>query len=130
MKIIIEVTAEEISDLIKSQNRICPADTTRTFVEIKPSLYACIKKFCAETDNPPKPESLTETADEYVDYHQRCGAEIPVDIRETPYVSKDDLTKALERLQRFTCVSSKIRNMKLSELVYITNQASVHNPHV
>lgn len=84
-----------------------------------------------ETSDFAKSQNRIRTADEcIVDYHQRCGVDVPTGIKETPYVLKDDLMNALEQLQRLACVSSKIRNMKLSELVYITNQASVRNPRV
>lgn len=105
----------------------------RTFKVIKEQFGDVIKDYSSyeEAPNKPKPEPLTEIADEYiVDYHRRSGAEVPINVKEMPYVSKDDIKNALKQLQKLAYVSSRIRNMKLSELIYITNQASVHNHRV
>lgn len=107
--------------------------STRTFKVIKEQIGDIAKDYSSskEVPNKPEPESLSKIADEYiVDYHRRSGAEVPIDVKEMPYVSKDDIKNALKQLQKLAYVSSKIRNMKLSELIYITNQASVHNHHV
>lgn len=58
MKIIIEGTAEEISDLIYLQSRKNSANKQRTFAEIKPSLYACVEKSCKGSDDVLRPKSL------------------------------------------------------------------------
>lgn len=107
--------------------------SVRTFKVLKEQFKDVIKDytFSKEAPNEPELKSLTEVDNEHiVDYHRRFGAEVPIDVKEIPYVSKDDIKNALEWLRKLACVSPKIRNMKLSELVYITNQASVHNHHV
>ncbi len=131
MKIILEGTTEEIFDIVKPQKQICSSDTPHILEEIQSAPCSCIEKLCEKADDTIRSESLTKTSNEYIfDYHRRSGAEIPAYVKEMLYVSKDDLKKSLEQLQRLDRTNSRIRNMKLSELVYITNQANVRNHHV
>ena len=154
MKIIIEGSSEEISNLSESFDKkeklthetveltldssklaeqvtaSCRATLSesqkkgRTFGEIKSKLYVFSNGLCREMNDQSKPKSLTETADEYIcNYHQRSGIEIPDNVKEMLYVSKADLKNAVEEIQRSAYMDSKVRNMKLSELIYVTEKA-------
>lgn len=57
MRIILEGTAEEISDLVYLQSRKYPADKVRTFGEVKHEIRDYIKK-CTEADGKCKPKKM------------------------------------------------------------------------
>lgn len=142
MKIIIAVNGNELCNTLSSLDvpqkgcfdegsrficgdlagrRVRHKRAARSFGEFKAKFEEAAENFLTKSGNAGKPEPLTQ---EYINYPQRREIKIPANIKELPFVSTRNLIDALEKTRDLARVNPHIKNMKLSELIYIINQSN------
>ena len=141
MKIIIAVNGNELCNTLSSLDvpqkdcfdegsrficgdlagrRVRHKRAARSFGEFKAKFEETAENFSTKSGNAGKTEPLTQ---EYINYPQRREIEISANIKELPFVSTRNLIDALEKTRDLARVNPHIKNMKLSELIYIINQS-------
>lgn len=142
MKIIIEGTEKELRNTLSSLDvpqkgcfdedsrficgdlagrRVRHKRSACSFSEFKAKFEEAAENFSTKSGNASKPEPLTQ---EYINYQQRREIEIPADIKEIPFVSTRNLIDVLDKIRGLIRVHPHIKNMKLSELIYLINQSN------